>query len=648
MNFLKKSASPAEGASAGKAQRFASLQYCFGALWLALSYFGIEYYASRYLAPTYDSGLTFGFLWALLLTAIALALPRLLGRIFYGVTYLFFAGWSIGQCGYYSIFGRMMWVGDIRYAGEGGAYLSDIAELFAPSWWVATILLLLLGVVGVFLVQWGRRPDRMRSVCFLTGLSAAIGLVAYPTAVFKQDGAVWGAQDEYRRALSREAAYTTMYDARRLYCVAGIYQSAAKDVWQHMIYPLTPMYQSQINRQAAELNRFFESRPAPAPNDMTGIFEGKNVILVLMETMDDWLITEEDTPTLHRLMQEGINFTNFYTPDFGSVRTFNTEFCINTGLFAPTNGQYAFDYITNDFSQSLPNLLREQGYSAEAFHYNSPLFYNRGVVEPAIGYESYNCYTDFGITPEEALSDTCLFENEALMEKFFHGEAGGDYDRFFNFIISRNAHMTYTYDEELSVFALGQYPEYRGKFGNEEVDCIRAKAHCCDDLFTELLRKLEETGHLEDTVIVGLGDHFAYGMQDQGLLMELSGVETYLLVEKTPFFIWSADGPQMEVDKVRNTSDVLPTLLNLFGLENNGCYLGRDAFDESYEGSAVFQDQSWVNNEGAFRNGGVVWRFTEDGPSPEEVADMNRFAEAFVHINNLLMESDYYGRLKAE
>ena len=55
---------------------------------------------------------------------------------------------------------------------------------------------------------------------------------------------------------------------------------------------------------------------------------------------------------------------------------------MNTGGFTPTNGQYAFDYCTNDFSRSLPSIFREMGYSAQSFHYNSPLFYNRGLMEP--------------------------------------------------------------------------------------------------------------------------------------------------------------------------------------------------------------------------------------------------------------------------
>ena len=50
---------------------------------------------------------------------------------------------------------------------------------------------------------------------------------------------------------------------------------------------------------------------------------------------------------------------------------------------------------------------------------------------------------------------------------------------------------------------------------------------------------------------------------DEASLYALSGVGDALLLEKTPCFIWSADLQPMKVDKTLNTSDLLPTMLNL-------------------------------------------------------------------------------------
>lgn len=59
---------------------------------------------------------------------------------------------------------------------------------------------------------------------------------------------------------------------------------------------------------------------------MTGIFAGKNLIVIQMETIDYWMITEEDLPAIYSLMNEGIHFTNVYTPGFAIGYTFKTKF----------------------------------------------------------------------------------------------------------------------------------------------------------------------------------------------------------------------------------------------------------------------------------------------------------------------------------
>lgn len=47
---------------------------------------------------------------------------------------------------------------------------------------------------------------------------------------------------------------------------------------------------------------------------MTGLFEGKNVIVIMMESMDELAVSEQNTPTIYRMMQEGINFTIIMLP----------------------------------------------------------------------------------------------------------------------------------------------------------------------------------------------------------------------------------------------------------------------------------------------------------------------------------------------
>jgi len=402
---------------------------------------------------------------------------------------------------------------------------------------------------------------------------------------------------------------------------------------------LLPGKSAQQEQAIGEIDSYFAARPEKTDNAMTGIFQDKNVVFVLMESMDDFLLGEH-TPTINRLMEEGINFTNFYTPIFGSVRTFNTEFCANTGSFLSSSGGYAFDYVTNSYRQSLPSLLRDRGYSAKVFHYNTPSFYSRGVFSPAMGYEEYLSYEDY-VTDHNALYDEqVLFDNEELSKHFFRD------GKKLNFIITRSAHLSYKYNEVLSHWGLQRYPQYKGMTGSEEEDCIYLKARLVDDLFARLLEELEANSMLEDTVIVAFTDHYAYGFSDKQRLQALSGVDAELLLEKTPCFIWSADGPAVEVTKTLNTADLLPTLLNLLGVDSPYPYMGSDAFDERYIGYALFPDGSWVCDGAAYSSKQDAVLILQPGKTVtgkdlERMAQINR---KFVHINNLILETDYYAQ----
>lgn len=612
---------------------------------LAGGYFLVEVLAAAVLMPGEYTGLLFGALWALLLAGVAVSLPRLAGRIFFGISYFFFLLWTLAQIGYYCVFNRMMWLSDILYAGEGAAFIGDVLNSFPPLWWIGGILLLGLGVLLIVKFPQSPRKAIFRLPYLAVSVLAVVGLVFAPELVFLKDLDIWGTHSEYGQSSSYRATYNTMYDAASTYRICGVYQLAFRDAWKNEIYPLTPAYQSELEAQTQQINNYFASRGDHTENAMTGIYKDKNVVLVLMESMDDWMITREDTPTLYRLMNEGIRFDNFYTPGYGTARTLNSEFCINTGIYLPTTGNYVFNYVTNDFSQSIASQATDNGYSAEVFHYNSPQFYSRGVFEPAMGYNAYNTYEDYTSDKNALYNDCLLFDIPELNALFFRE------GKTFNTIITRSAHLSYTYNEVLSHYALKRYPEYRGKYDSQEEDCARVKAKLVDDMFTRLLQELAQKGQLENTVIIGVTDHYTYGYKNIDELYAHSGVEETLLLEKTPCFVWSADGPSLTVEKTLNTADFLPTMLNLLGYDSPYTYLGQDAFDEAYQGYALFPDGSWICDGVAYYAGGkgqprILENEKDVVVTKEFQREMAQKIREFVSISNLLLTADYYKNIQ--
>ena len=603
---------------------------------ISVPFFLVELLSFLLLKPNATTGLIFGGLWSGLLAGAVLCFPRKAGRIIFGILYYSILLWTLAQAGYYQVFDKMMWFSTIGYAGEGATFLKDVLYYFPFRWWLSLLIMISLGVVIIRFYPKPAPKFCWRTPYLACSIICMVALFFLPEAIFKKDDAIWGTHSEYAQSSSYRATYNTMYNTKKVYDITGIYQLTARDIWVNEIYPLTPAYRNSLHQQKKTIDEYFAQRTPHTDNEMTGIFEGKNVVMVLMESMDDWMITWKDTPTLYKLMNQGINFTNFYTPGYGSARTLNSEFCMNTGIYLPTTGSYVFDYVTNSYKQSIASQMSGKGYSAKVYHYNDPAFYSRGVFEPAMGYEEYVTYEDYTKEKDDLYSDVYLFDNEQIKSDFFRDGLT------FNTIITRSAHMSYQYNEVLSYFGLKQYPRYWGLYGSEEEDCARLKAKLVDDMFARLLEELEAAGKLENTVIIGMTDHYTYGYKEMDELYAHSGVSEELLLEKTPCFVWSLGGPDMDVTKELNTSDFLPTMLNLFGIDSPYSYLGQDAFDPNYEGYVLFPDGSWIHDGVAWQNDKILMNEKQREVTQEEIEAMAVLSAKYRNISNLLLTCNYY------
>lgn len=594
---------------------------------LFLSFMFSEFIMYLSFNPPTVMPLLFGALYALAITFVLLSLPKIPAMILFAVGYAAMTLWSLVQVVYYSIFGRLIWTNDTAFASDSVIFLEDIFDLYIPPvlWVIAAGAFLLLLTV---LIMWPKVYNRLRASRRRFVLSFAACVLALIIA-------------EHSPLVCQNG---TAYGALPIYNENGLYHLLKEDVVTCRLSRYLPGYEETKKANVKEIDQYFMKRPEHEANEMTGALEGKNVIVVLMESLDDWMLSPEETPALDAIMRESVVFTDFYTTFYGTTRSINTEVCLNTGLFFPTNGAYFYDYLGNSFDESLTYLLKERGYTSQIFHHNYPDYYRRTELIPAIGYDQYNSYIDSS-GQERVLNDCYPFDCEEMRSQFFREGPT------FNLLITQAAHMPYVYTDPMSVYALEKHPEYRGAYDTEEEDCIRAKARLVDDTFIRLFSELEKEGLLDDTVILALSDHYPYGYSDTERLLEYADhAQDVLLLDNTPCFIWSRDLAPMTVTKTLNTSDLLPTLLNLLGIPQTYNYLGRDAFDPNYEGCAFFPDGSWAT-------GGVVCRASANGRSEEAKIVQNKYereitdewiqkmldeSRDFTKVSNLMLISDYY------
>lgn len=595
------------------------LVFTFGVLdvWLRYNTRSIGLYSITELAPNLLT-----LMWAVLLSSLVTLIPsRKWGRIAYGICYYLYFIYTVAQYGVYLVLDRFIYVTDILLAGEGADYADYVMEFLSPGLITQLLALIGLGILGILFFP--KKAEAPKKVSLIRGLAALLAVLG-----ISQAGSLYGelaGDNVWDNFQSPAFEYKRFVSPNFGMQITGVYHFLCRDIQVQLDRAF-----ADTSALSAEIDAYFEEKPEHLGSEYTGILEGKNVIAVMLESIDDWLITPEVMPTLHSMMESSINFTNLYTPDYASGYTFNTEFAFNLGVYPYSNGNVSYALTRSTFPYSLANMFRSAGYTANSFHEGEPDFYNRGPMHTAFGYELYHCYRDFPLTGVSVHDDRFLPKNDVLFEAMTGSEP------FCSFVITYTAHLPYAQDD-FTVWCREQFPEYMDQ--GEELSGLYAKARITDEMFRLMLQRLEAEGKLENTVFVCYTDHYVYGLQDKELLQQKSEEAGSPILEKTPAFIWWPGCEGVRIDKVCQTVDLVPTVLNLFGMEVPKNIMGSDILDDSYEGYAIFPYTTWVKDGTYVKYGEVQWN---ESMTEEELQAMNAFVQRYYYINDAILEADYY------
>lgn len=606
-------------------------------LWLTLVALDVGYrylYTMEGLKPWNDfTALEFTMLWALLLCGIAAVMPTLLRRIFSVIYIVFQSLVCLVHGAMAQMFGTVFSFADIAYAGDGAKFFSLDYLHYSPA-----LLLLVGGAVliavwiVVFLPKKRYRWHRPVIALVLVALSAVgIWYLDGTQRESDQESFTW---DTQYQADKDQSVYTNFSDVNRCFYMMGSYQYLVRS------FAVTYGLEDAIRNGATYevLDDYYAQREGTVheENAMTGAFADKNLMLVLLESIDTWLLTEDYMPNLYRLQQESINFENHYAPMLISAGTFGSEFTVNTGLLPPTNGVSSKAYSTYAFPYSLAHLFEEKGYTANSFHSSNPSIYSRGVIHQNWGYEKYHNYEDMGMADYQRDSEMInAYETMVAPE------------RYFDFIITYSGHGPYT--EELDNISEGHWDQVNATVdsanipatGSDLEEYKRAVAHAMetDAFIGELIDRMEADGQLDNTVLIFFTDHYCKYMTNRDLVMQLKGVTDTDLLNQTPFFIYSKDTPAQTVSKLTSTMDIAPTIANLFDLDvDYAYYTGDDAFGDG-GGYVIFRGMSWYDGE-------IHYTADYNGEITDYIKRMNQEVSTRVNRSWDTLKSNYFSRRK--
>ncbi len=378
---------------------------------------------------------------------------------------------------------------------------------------------------------------------------------------------------------------------------------------------------SESNETIKNMLEYFKNSEPTNKNEYTGMFKGKNLIFLLAEGFNMIAVDQELTPTLYQLTHEGFVFNNFYSPVF--LSTTGGEFQATTGLIPTQSILSDWKKFEPTISYALGNAFTPLGYNANSYHNWTYTYYSRQKTMKTLG---FNSYMGCGNGMEDMINCSWLPSDIDMINKTF--PLYKDNTPFVTYYVTVSGHAPYAYNSTGNSIALKNKDLVADLPYSNNVKAYLATQIELDRALETLINSLKEAGILEDTVIALVGDHYPYTLTIDEI-NEISDYERDEIVEvnRSNFIIWNSEMETIEVDKVGSQIDVLPTLLNLFGIEyDSRLIVGKDIFSDT-PGLAIFSDRSWVSDYGTYKKG----KFTL-----KEGKTLNNIDEYVNEMNNLV------------
>ena len=379
-------------------------------------------------------------------------------------------------------------------------------------------------------------------------------------------------------------------------------------------------------------------------NNYTGLLKDYNLITICAESFCPWFISEELTPTLYKLSHTGILFENYYGT-FQSVTT-NGEYTMCMGLYpdmSRTKTDSSFNVAgTNYLPACLGNALKDMGYQTWAYHDYIGDFYNRNITHANMGYTFKAADSGLDVKIDWPSSDLEMME--ASVDDYINSG-----EPFHAYYMTFSGHYQYNWDNAMSA-------KNRDVVKNLPYsEPVKAYIACNLELeyaLEYLMQRLEEAGVADRTCIVLTNDHYPYGLTEAEY-DELAGQTLDTTFEKyRNSFICYVPGlsENIVVDEYCSTADILPTLLNLFGVDYDSRLLaGTDVLSSGVH-VAVLSDKSFLTK--TFRHDAgmeTVISSNENIPVSDELAEAYRlYVDSRFQLSGNILNSDYYAHVFAK
>ena len=385
------------------------------------------------------------------------------------------------------------------------------------------------------------------------------------------------------------------------------------------------------------MHEYFSSLTPSEKNKYTGMFKGKNLIFITAEAFDTIAIDENITPTLYKIANNGFIFNNYYQPLY-PVSTSDGEY-MNVMSLIPKEGVWSFYKTSKNYMPfGIGNMFKKLDYNTYGFHNHNYNYYHREKSHTNIGLTYYGC----GNGLEKKMNCKHWPNSDFEMIKATTPYYLNDDKPFMTYYMTVSGHLNYNFSG--NNMASRNKSKVKNLNYKDSIKAYYATQIEFDKAIEELLNELEESGKLDDTLIVIAPDHYPYGLttKDMNTVSRIDRTDKFENYH-TSLIMYNPKIENKVIDKAISGIDILPTIYNLFGIDyDSRLLMGSDIFSNT-EHIVILSDRSFITSKVKYNS--ITGEFSNPNVSKEYIDNINKIINEKFKMSSLILEKDYYKEL---
>ncbi|EGT3607418.1 LTA synthase family protein [Clostridium perfringens] len=384
------------------------------------------------------------------------------------------------------------------------------------------------------------------------------------------------------------------------------------------IYYYTNKEMTLTDAQKNEIKTWFDENKEDLPdNKYKGMFEGKNLIAIQVESLENFVIGQkvygqEITPNINKLLKNSLYFDNIKEQNNSGISS-DCDLMVNTSMLPVRDGSTFFGYPWTEYN-TLQDLLNSKGYNTISTHPEVPGNWNWAEAHKSFKADKIWDASQFNQSEVIGLG----MSDESYLKQI-GDKLKKEKQPFYTFLVTLTSHGPFEVPEDK------QYLNLPEDLNKNMLGAYFQSVRYTDEAIGKFINQLKEEGLLENTVIMLYGDHCGVHKfyEDDIKDSPLEGDWWKDNEKEIPFMIYNPSIKGETISKEGGQIDFLPTIAYLLGFN-------RDSFDNTSMGRVLVNTN---RNAIILNNGEIV-----GNPTPKEKAHL----EKSFNIADMVIQGNYF------